>query len=542
MLSPNVLERFNELPENLSAHLRLTIIALAVGVAISVPLAVWLVKRKKLQYPILTGAGVIQTIPSLALLALMVPIIDKTAGLGLGIAPFGFYPAVIALTMYSILPILRNTVTGILGVDQSMTEAARGMGMTDWQILWKIELPLAAPVLIAGIRTATVWVVGIATLATPVGQRCLGNYIFTGLQTRNWVMVMFGVAAAAALAILLDLLIGGIQKAVEERRRRLAFLASCALLAVGVGGLMSPMAVQWARTVDRAVMAERGDDPAVEEKLGRAIHIGSKTFTEQYILSVLIDRTLSDAGFDTTRTDSLGSIVIFDALARGDIDVYVEYTGTVWANTMNREDVPPPWRVMSVMQGWLAETHGIRTLGTLGFENAYALVMRADHAIELGVTTISEMAEHATDLRIAGDYEFFGRPEWSQMRSTYGLNFREQISYDSTLMYESIAAGEVDVAAAFSTDGRIAAYDLLVLEDDRHTIPPYDAVILLSSTVANRRDVAEALQPLIRAIGPELMREANNLVDRETDRRTVGEAARWLGEQIVGTTEPEAGD
>jgi osmoprotectant transport system permease protein len=534
MLSPNFIDRLNELPENLSSHLRLTIIALLVGVAVSVPLAVWLVKQRRLRYPVLTGAGVIQTIPSLALLALMVPIIDKTAGLGLGIAPFGFYPAVIALTLYSVLPILRNTVTGILGVDRSLTEAARGLGMTPWQVLMRVELPLAAPVIVAGIRTATVWVVGIATLATPVGQRCLGNYIFTGLQTRNWVMLMFGVVSAAALAIVLDLLIGGVQKAVEERRRGLGGFVGACLILIGVGGLISPNAVQWMRTAERELIAADEMEREERAEARRVIRIGSKTFTEQYILAALIERTLQQAGFATQRTDSLGSIVIFDALARGELDVYVEYTGTVWANTMRRDDVLMPWRVMSIMDGWLAETFGIRALGSLGFENAYALAMRRAHADELGIRTISDLATHSTAMRIGGDYEFFGRPEWSHMRSAYGLNFRDHVSYDSTFMYEAVAAGEVDVISAFSTDGRIASYDLLVLEDNRHTIPPYDAVILLSPGVADRRDVAEALRALIEAIPPEMMRQANHMVDRETDRSTIEQAAQWLHEQIGG--------
>ena len=135
-----------------------------------------------------------QTVPSLALFGFLIPI------------PFlggiGNRTAIVALSLYGLLPILRNTYTGVLSVDPAVVEAGRGLGMTDWQRLRFIEVPLALPMILAGIRTATVWVVGIATLATPVGQRCLGNYIFAGLQTRNWTMVMFGVVAAAGLAII----------------------------------------------------------------------------------------------------------------------------------------------------------------------------------------------------------------------------------------------------------------------------------------------------------------------------------------------------
>lgn len=532
MISANVSARFAELPANLSAHVQLTVAALAVGVFVSVPLAVWLVKSKVLRYPVLTGAGVVQTIPSLALLALMVPILDKTGGLGLGLAAFGFWPAIIALTLYSVLPILRNTVTGILGVDSDLTEAARGVGMTARQILFKVELPLAAPVIIAGIRTATVWVVGIATLATPVGQRCLGNYIFAGLQTRNWTMVMFGVVSAALLAVILDALIGGLQKAVEERRRNLMLTNAIVLMVIGIGGIFSPAVADWMRTTGPAMVADADDSASRDLGPRPVVHIGSKTFTEQYILAALIGRTLREAGFETRRTDSLGSVVIFNALAESNIDVYVEYTGTVWVNTMHREEILPPWRIEATMSGYLAETFGVRNFGSLGFENTYAVAMRRDHAESLGITSMVDLANHVQNMKVGGDYEFFARPEWTAMRSAYGLDFEEVVAYDSSLMYEAIARDEVDVIAAFSTDGRIAAYDLVVLEDSRHVIPPYDAVVLLAPSIANRPDVAEALAPLLASIDVPLMQQANHLVDREEDRYSVEEAAAWLAEQI----------
>lgn len=541
-MNDNFAARLRELPENLSNHLMLTVIALCVGVLVSVPLAIWLVKRKGLRYPILTGAGVLQTIPSLALLALMVPLLDRTNGFGLNylgfdVKAFGFAPAAIALTAYSILPILRNTVTGILGVDPAMTEAARGVGMTPRQTLWKVELPLAAPVIIAGVRTSTVWVVGIATLATPVGQRCLGNYIFAGLQTRNWLMVMFGVVSAAALAILLDLLIGGLQKAAEERRARLGAISGGAVLLIIAGGLISPaivdaLAARRAAPVDTqgADSLGAGEDAARTE----VIRIGAKTFSEQYILASLIEHILTGAGHRTRRTESLGSIIVYQALANEDLDIYVDYSGTIWANTMNRSDSPPGWRVLAEMTGWLAQEEGIRALGPLGFENAYALVMTRRRADELGVDSISDLVEHAPDMTIGGDYEFFSRPEWDGLRSAYGLRFASTTSYDSSLMYQAVAQGQVDVIAAFSTDGRIEAFDLVTLDDPRGAIPPYDAVLLLGPTIADRADIANALRPLINAIDAPMMRRANYMVDRNSDKKTAEEAAQWLLEQVRG--------
>ena len=215
-MTSNLADRFAELPQLLAGHLLLSVSALVVGIAISVPLGIAATRHPRLRGPALTLAGLIQTVPSMALLALMVPLLGGM---------IGFVPAFIALTLYSMLPVLRNTVTGILEIDPAMTEAARGVGMTDRQSLWWVELPLAAPIIIAGIRTATVWVVGMATLSTPVGAPSLGNYIFLGLQTRNWVAVLFGCFFAAGLAIVLDQLIRLLEYAARLRSPRLAWAA-----------------------------------------------------------------------------------------------------------------------------------------------------------------------------------------------------------------------------------------------------------------------------------------------------------------------------
>jgi osmoprotectant transport system permease protein len=527
-MTENLREQFLVLPENLSNHLLITLIPLAIGVAVSLPLAVYVVKHPRLRYPTLTVVSIVQTIPSLALLALMVPVLAALSSLtaramGVEISALGFYPTVIALTLYSMLPMVRNAVTGILGVDPAMVEAAEGVGMTPGQVLWKVELPLAAPVIIAGIRTATVWVVGIATLATPVGQRCLGNYIFRGLQTRNWTAVVFGCVAAALLAILLDLLLGAVEKAVKERRRRLAMGAAAALLLIMATGILAPFATGW--FASRAEQQETGGTRQV-------VWVGSKTFTEQYILATLITRVLEEEGFPAREKESLGSTVVFDALVKGEIDCYVDYTGTIWANYMNRERTAGAKTVLQEVREWLRAEHGIQSLGALGFENAYGLAMPKKRARELGIETIGDLAGHASGMKIGGDYEFFGRPEWQRIRDTYGLRFADQISYDSTFMYRAVRRGQVDVISAFTSDGRIEAFGLAVLEDPEDTIPPYDAVLLLSGDAAARHGLAEALDPLIGAIPVQLMRRANYKVDREKNKLTVDQSAEWLYRQL----------
>ena len=194
------------------------------GLLVSLPLAIAARNRPVLRGVLLGLASIVQTVPGLALLALFYPLLLALAALslawfGFGFSAFGFLPAVLALALYSMLPVLRNTITGLHGVEPAILEAAQGVGMTPRQSLFKVELPLALPVMMAGIRTAAVWVIGTATLSTPIGQTSLGNYIFAGLQTQNWVFVLFGCLAAAALALGVDQLLALIEIGIRNRSR-----------------------------------------------------------------------------------------------------------------------------------------------------------------------------------------------------------------------------------------------------------------------------------------------------------------------------------
>jgi osmoprotectant transport system permease protein len=518
-------EQVDRLPSLLFPHLRITMLSLLLGFGFSLPLALLAVVRRRLRYPLLAVVSVVQTFPSLALLALFAALLIGLRSVsirywGIDFRALGFKPTIMALTLYSMLPMLRNMVTGILEVDPALTEAARGMGMTRAQSLWKVELPLALPVIIAGVRTATVWTVGIATLATPVGQDCLGNYIFAGLQTQNWVEVIFGCVVAALLALLLDMLIGGLQKAADERRRGLALVTGITLALLLVVGLTAQTVIAWLQP--------------------RAVIIGSKTFTEQYILAELLADTLEEAGVVTRKKQSLGSTVAFGGVTSGDIDCYVDYTGTIWANYMNREGSAPPDEVLERVTSWLEQQHDVACLGTLGFENAYALAMRRQQAQTLGIRTIGDLASYAPEMHIGGDYEFFSRPEWRAIKRAYGLDFADRQTYDSTFMYTALVAGEVDVISAFSSDGRIEEYDLVLLDDPRRAIPPYDAVVLLSPATAQRDEVVETLRPLLGTIELPTMQHANFLVDRQENKQTINQAAAWLRKQIQTKSQTES--
>jgi osmoprotectant transport system permease protein len=492
---------------------RVSVTALALGLAISLPLAI-AVRNRRVPRGVLLGlASIVQTVPGLALLALFYPLLLALASLslawfGFGFSAFGFLPAVLALALYSMLPVLRNTITGLRGVDPAIVEAAQGVGMTPRQSLLSVELPLALPVMMAGIRTAAVWVIGTATLSTPIGQTSLGNYIFAGLQTQNWVFVLFGCFAAAALALVVDQLLALVETGIRMRSRIRVALGAVGVLALVTATLVPSMARSQSTTI-----------------------VGAKTFTEQYVLAALMAQRLRAAGLSASSREGLGSNVIFDALASNDIDVYVDYSGTLWANQFHRTDIKPRAELLADLKATLAQQN-ITLLGELGFANAYALVMPRKRAEALGIRSIADLVSHAGVMSIAADYEFFSRPEWAGLQKAYGLSFRAQRQMQPDFMYAAVASGEVDVIAGYTSDGLIAKYDLVVLDDSKHAIPPYDAIVLISPKRADDQALRAALTPLLGAIDIATMRAANLRAAGNDATSSPDAVARWLWEKI----------
>jgi osmoprotectant transport system permease protein len=500
-------ECLRTLPDLLGGHLLLALTGLAVGLVISVPLGLIASGRPKLAELALGVSGVVQTVPSVALLVLMVPLLGGA---------IGFLPAFVALTLYSVLPILANTVVGIRGVDPNLIEAARGLGMSERQMLFRVQLPLAVPVIISGIRTATVLVVGTATLVTPVGGVSLGNYIFGGLETLNYVATVFGCVLAALLAIVLDQLIRLIEVAVRRRNRPRLLASAAALFLVLAGGLYRPAAALFA--------------PPAQV-------VASAPFTEQHILSEVLRARLQGAGFTVDQRRGMSEGVQFLALRLGKIDCCVNYTGNIWSILMKRKDAPPREEVYAGTRRYLQDEYGVLCLGRLGFENAYALAMRPNRARALlgpdpQAWTLSRLADvtRSQRLTLAADLQFFARPEWPKVRNTYALRFHETREMDPGLMYQAVDEGSVDVICAYTSDGRIDAFGLVVLSDPRDAFPPYDAVLLVSRSTAERPGVIKALRPLVGAIDETAMRRANYRVD--VDNWTAARAARALLEAI----------
>lgn len=502
---------FARVPELMASHLLLAMAALALGIAVSLPLGIAAARHPRLGKIVLGAASLVQTIPSLALLALFYPVLLALRGVvGEWLPALGFLPALLALTLYAILPVLRNATTALVTLDPALREAADGVGMTTRQKLWLVEAPLAAPVVMAGIRTAAVWTIGAATLSTTVGQPSLGDLIFAGLQTQNWALVLAGCIGAAALAMGVDLILALAEGGIRNRKRWQVWTSIAVLVAaiVAAGIALAPAAG------------------------GKTVVVGAKGFSEQFILARLIGQRLEAAGYRVEYREGLGSAVAFGALAGGDVDVYVDYSGTLWTNQMQRSDVPARGEIVDGVGAWVKREHGVGMLGSLGFENAYAFAMRGEDAKRRGIATLADLAGQAPQLDLATDVEFLERPEWRAVRDAYGLRFKSARPYQPTFMYRALASGRADVIPAFSSDGRIAADRLVVLDDPKGAIPGYDAILLVAPDRAEDAWFQAALRPLIGRIPVAAMREANLMVDRDADKKSPDEAARWLAQRV----------
>lgn len=497
-------ERGPEILQLAGQHLTLVLVSTALAVALGLPLGVLLTRRSRLARPILALAGIVQTVPSLALFGFLIPL----PFIG-GIGP---RTAVIALVAYALLPILRNTYTGIRQVDPAVREAATGLGMTDGQRLRMVELPLALPVIVAGIRVAAVVGVGTATIAAAIGAGGLGTYVFRGIATLDTGLILAGAIPAAALALIVDALLAGV-----ERSRRPGRAAAALAIAVGV-------------TV--AALRLFGGGASSSD----TVLVGSKNFTEQVILGELLAQTLERRGIEVTRRLNLGGTFICDqAIRAGDIDAYVEYTGTALTAILKQPVVRDAEVALTTTRELYARS-GLSVLAPLGFNNTFAILVRRADAAALGLRTIGDLQAVSAGWTPGFGYEFVERADgYRGLTAAYGLRFaREPRVMELTLMYRALANEEVDVVAGDATSALIEALDLTQLDDDRAYFPPYHAVPVVRSSVLLRfPEVRAALEGLAGRISEQEMRTMNHAVDVE--RRDVAATVReFLDRQEPG--------
>jgi osmoprotectant transport system permease protein len=478
-----------------AAHLDLVIEALAVAVLLGVPLGI-LATRSRLAERLIIGlANVLQTVPSLALLGFLLILFR---------GEIGKKPAQAALVVYALLPIVKNTILGLRSIPRGVNEAAVGLGMTAWQRLRLVELPLAVPIILGGVRVATVAAIGMATIAAAIGAKGLGGYIFRGVALSDTRLILLGAIPAAILALACDAALGEIERFLDPTQPRhsrsravLAVLAVAGLIALAAWGL-------W---------LERPFDAAAP-----TIVIGSKDGSEMIVLGhMLADLVEAHTPLKADRRLNLGgTLVCYNALKRGGLDAYVEYTGTALTTILHEPPANDPAGVLARVRAELAGRDGVRCLEPFGFENTFALLMRRDQAERLRIRAISDVKVHQDALRPGFGPEFMNRPDgYPGLVRTYGLTFANAPrEMDRNLLYQAVAHGSIDLAAGDSTDGRIATFDLVVLEDDRRFFPPYQAVPLArGETLRRHPGLAQVLDRLAGRIDAAAMRRLNGEVD-----------------------------
>jgi len=496
-----------ELWQRLGEHIWLVFVSILIAVAIGIPTGILLTRKQSLRSPVLGIANVMQTIPSLALFGFLIPL--KYIG---GI---GARTAIVALVLYSLLPIIRNTVTGILGVDANVREAAVAMGMTGRQILWQVELPLAMSVIITGVRVAMVIAIGVATIAAAVGAGGLGVFIFRGIRQFDNNALLVGAAPAALLALTADFGLGLVERyfSVTRRRQATANAKRKRMALVAVTTIVVAAVVVGIFVGSRDSHSRR---EAAEESLSERVVVGSKDFTESAILAEIVAQMLEARGVTVERNFELGGTLPHDALLGNKIDLYPEYTGTAFTAILKHAPVSDPRAVYDQVKREYAEKFNLAVSEPLGFDNTFAILVRGVEARRLKLKTISDAVPYARNWRAGFGQDFMPRADgYPGLVKTYGLKFADQPrEMDLSLTYIALASGKVDLIAGNSTEGRIAALDLVQLEDDRHYFPPYEGVyIVRSETLARVAALREVLSKLANAISADEMRRLNYEVD-----------------------------
>lgn len=484
--APEILQRSGE-------HLLLVALSMAIAIAIGIPLGILITRQPKLAQPVLSLANALQTIPSLAIFGFLISV------------PFlggiGKVPAIVALTLYALLPLIRNTYIGINSVDPAIREAGRGMGMTDRQLLFQVEIPLAFGVILAGVRVATVISVGIATIAAAIGGGGLGVFIFRGISTVNNELILAGAIPAAAIALGADFALGLLEKNLKSieandrvSKRRLAWiLGLLTFLAIGILSLTYKPAVP-------------------------TISIGSKNFTEQLILGELLAQHIeSTTRFQVDRRFNLGGTSIcHEAVKSGQIDGYVEYTGTSFTAILQQKPISNPQAVYAKVKQDYQQKFKLDVLPPLGFNNTFATIIRGEDAKRLQLKTLSQAAKYTPQWQAGFGYEFLSREDgYPGLAKTYGLKFaKPPQQMELGLLYQALTEKKVDFIAGNSTDGLIPVLNLVILEDDKGYFPPYEAVpVFNQATLTQYPELRGTIEQLAGTISTEAIQKMNYQVD-----------------------------
>ena len=454
-------ERFGDWLTALGQHLQLSLLTLLLAVFLAVPLAVYLSTRKRASNWVLQVAGIFQTIPSMALLGLFIPIMG-----------IGTLPALTALVIYAIFPILQNTITGLQGIDPSLEEAGVAFGMTKWERLKKFEIPLAMPVIMSGIRTAAVMIIGTATLAALIGAGGLGSFILLGIDRNNASLILIGALSSAFLAIAFNLLL----KWMEKAKLRTIF-AAFAVMILGLGASYTPSLLSKPEKENLVIAGKLGPEPEILANMYKIL------IEENTDMTVTVKPNFGKTTF------------LYEALKKGDIAIYPEFTGTVTESLL--KPAPQvghdPGAVYQAARDGIKRQDDLALLKPMAYQNTYAVAVPKKIAQEYGLKTISDLKKVEGQLKAGFTLEFNDREDGNKgLQKVYGLNLQVS-TMEPALRYQAIQSGDIQITDAYSTDAELARYDLVVLEDDKQLFPPYQGAPLMKEALLKKHPELEAV-------------------------------------------------
>ena len=502
-----VVDRKEQILNLLLDHVQLTVVAVAIAIFIGVPIGVAISRFALLNKPVMVVVNTVQAIPSMAILGFLIPL--------LGI---GNIPAVFMVVLYSLMPIIKNTATGILNTNKETLEAAKAIGMTEFQILTKVQFPIALPVIMAGVRISAVSAVGLMTLASVIGAGGLGYLIYSGINTVNDYMILAGAIPACLLALFMDFIFSKIEKAVtpislrlglalpeskdkllelKKKRRRFLTIVSVVIVAM-------------------LMLLAFGDKFAKEEK---TVTVTSKNYQEQLLMGNMIS-DLIEAHTDISVKRALnlgGTKIAFEAVKTGEADIQVEYTGSAYMGVLGKEISHDNELITETIKAEYAEKYGLTVFDSWGFNNQYALAVTPETKEKYNLETISDLEAVADELIFSPTFEFSNREDGMiGLQKEYDLDFEKIIPLDGALRYTAIDNEECDVIVAYTTDSLVSGFGLEFLTDDKNFFIDYYAVsIIKEETLEEFPELEEVMKILEGELTDEIMSELNYKIEIE---------------------------
>lgn len=483
-ISKNLTENDYLFRELILSHLKITLVTVLMAVVIGLFLGILIAEHRRYAGFVIAFVNIVYTIPSIALLGILIIITG-----------IGNLTAIIALTVYGLLPVVRSTYTGIVNIDEKIIEAGKAMGSTRVQILMKIKLPLAFPLIFSGIRNMVTMTIALAGIASFVGAGGLGVAIYRGITTNNQVLILNGSILVALLAIGFDTILGFIEKWMVKRRKN----KKCFILLTVLSAILLFLVVALSKE------REKGE-----------IKLASKPTTEGYLLGELVKQLMEEKGFRVKITHGVGggTANLHPAIERGDFDLYPEYTGTAWQVVLKEKENYTE-ELFSELNKKYEEKFDFTWRGMLGFNNTYSLGVRTDLAEKYKLKTFSDLAKISTNLTFGAEYDFFEREDgFKALTKAYSLAFKKSVDMDNGLKYQALLNKKIDVMTVFTTDGQLSDERIKVLEDDKNFYPSYQAGLVIRKDILEKHPkLEEGMEELTKILDEKKMAELNYKVE-----------------------------